>query len=185
MTHGRLIGAALCIVLAGGALAAQTLGEVARKEEARRKELKTPAKVYTNDTLRSDSGGAATSTESPVGRTPAPPAAANPSPAPPAPPSQPDETKTEAYWKRRMQAERDGLSRAQIFAEALQSRINALTTDFAARADPAQRNVIAADRQKALAELDRVKKEIQDHQKAITDIQEEARRAGVPAGWVR
>jgi hypothetical protein len=48
-----------------------------------------------------------------------------------------------------------------------------------------QRDAVAADRQKALAELERVKKEIADHQKAIVTIQEEARRAGVPAGWVR
>jgi len=53
------------------------------------------------------------------------------------------------------------------------------------RDDPAQRNVIAVDRQKALAELDRVKKEVAEHQKAITDTQEEGRRAGVPAGWLR
>ena len=31
----------------------------------------------------------------------------------------------------------------------------------------------------------RVKQEIVDHQKAISAIQDEARRAGVPAGWVR
>jgi hypothetical protein len=36
-----------------------------------------------------------------------------------------------------------------------------------------------------MSELDRVKREIADHQKAITTIQDEARRAGVPAGWVR
>jgi ATP-dependent exoDNAse (exonuclease V) alpha subunit len=77
------------------------------------------------------------------------------------------------------------LSRAQVFGEALQSRINALTTDFVNRDDPSQRNAIAAERQKALAELDRVKQEIVDHQKAISTIQDEARRAGVPAGWVR
>jgi hypothetical protein len=82
-------------------------------------------------------------------------------------------------------AERDAVSRAQILADALQSRINALTTDFENRGDPAQRSVIFTDRQKALAELDRVKKEIAEHQKAIITIQEEARRAGVPAGWTR
>jgi hypothetical protein len=70
-------------------------------------------------------------------------------------------------------------------SEALQSRINALTTDFVNRDDPAQRNAIAAERQKALAELDRLKQEIVDHQKAISAIQDDARRAGVPAGWVR
>jgi DNA repair exonuclease SbcCD ATPase subunit len=165
------------------------LGDIARQEEARRKTIKTPAKVYTNDVLRSEP---APPPAAPTAQTPAQ-AAAPPSPSGSGKPAdaqtpQPaptDEKKTEAYWKQRLQAERDALSRAQIFAEALQSRINALTTDFAARSDPAQRDVIASDRQKALAELDRVKKEIQGHQKAITDIQEEARRAGVPAGWVR
>ena len=92
---------------------------------------------------------------------------------------------TEDAWRKRITAARDALSRAQVFAEALQSRINALSTDFVNRDDPAQRNAIAGERQKALAELDRVKQEIVDHQKAITAIQDEARRAGVPAGWVR
>jgi hypothetical protein len=30
-----------------------------------------------------------------------------------------------------------------------------------------------------------VRKEIADHIKAVADIQEDARKAGVPAGWVR
>ena len=30
-----------------------------------------------------------------------------------------------------------------------------------------------------------MKKEVATHTKAIADIQEEARKAGVPAGWVR
>ena len=84
-----------------------------------------------------------------------------------------------------MAAERDALSRAELFAEALQSRINALSTDYVNRDDPAQRDVVAAERLKALAELDRVKQEIQQHQKTIAGIQDEARRAGVPAGWAR
>ena len=80
---------------------------------------------------------------------------------------------------------RASVDRSRTFADALQSRINALTADFSARSDPAQRDQIAADRQKALTELDRVRKEIQDGAKAIADIQEEARKAGAPAGWVR
>jgi hypothetical protein len=54
-----------------------------------------------------------------------------------------------------------------------------------ARDDPAQRAVIAADRQKALAELERVKQEIGQHTKGIAAVQDEARRAGVPPGWLR
>jgi hypothetical protein len=45
--------------------------------------------------------------------------------------------------------------------------------------------VVADNRQKALAELDRVKNDIVQQTKAIADIQSEARRAGVPPGWLR
>jgi hypothetical protein len=72
-----------------------------------------------------------------------------------------------------------------VFAEALQSRINALSADFAARDDPAQRAQIADDRQKALEELERVKTDIETSRKTVADIEEEARRAGVPPGWLR
>ncbi len=84
-----------------------------------------------------------------------------------------------------MAAARDSLARLQTFSEALQSRINALTADFVNRDDPAQRNVVAADREKSLAELERVRQEIAQQQKALTALQDEARRTGVPAGWVR
>lgn len=91
----------------------------------------------------------------------------------------------EAYWRRRITEARAALERSQIFADALQSRINALTTDFVNRDDPAQRAQIELERQRAIAELERVKKEIAEHTQAIADIEEEARKAGVPPGWLR
>jgi hypothetical protein len=178
------------------AAVAQGLGDVAKREAERRKAVGTPGKVYTNDNLRTDAPPTSAPVTTPPGATP--PAA--PAPQAPAaaagvqtPASQPTGTPassepgptTEDAWRKRITAARDALSRAQVFGEALQSRINALTTDFVNRDDPSQRNAIAAERQKALAELDRVKQEIVDHQKAISTIQDEARRAGVPAGWVR
>ena len=96
-----------------------------------------------------------------------------------------DQKKDESYWKDRLKQARDSLDRSKTFADALQSRINALTTDFAARSDPAQRSVVEQDRKKALAELDRVNQEIKDNTKAISDLQQEGRKAGVPAGWYR
>jgi hypothetical protein len=95
------------------------------------------------------------------------------------------EVKDEAYWRSRISGARSALERSRIFADALQSRINALTTDFVNRADPAQRAQIELERQRAVAELDRVKKEIAEQTKAISDIEEEARKAGVPPGWLR
>jgi len=174
----------LGLLLAAPAASAQSLGEIARKEEARRKAVQS-GKVYTNDSIKPEPGGA-----SPAPASAAPPAAAPPSVAG-AQGSRPDEKpaedpkKTEQYWRDRVAAARNGLQRAKMFEEALQSRINALSADFAARDDPAQRSVVATDRQKALAELERVKKEIADFEQQLRDIEEEARKAGVPPGWLR
>jgi hypothetical protein len=48
-----------------------------------------------------------------------------------------------------------------------------------------QRAAIAAERDKSLAEMDRLKKEIAEHTKKIATIQQDARQAGAPPGWVR
>jgi hypothetical protein len=96
-----------------------------------------------------------------------------------------DATKDEKFWHTRMSDAREELRRNQAFKDALQSRINGLSADFAARDDPYQRAQIADDRQKALAELDRVSSEIEKSTKRIADIEEEARRANVPPGWLR
>ena len=95
------------------------------------------------------------------------------------------EQKDEAWWRNRMLAAREELRRNEVFLEALQSRVNALSADFVSRDDPYQRGKIGEDRQKALAEMDRVKREIGDTKKAIENIEEEARKSGVPPGWLR
>ncbi|HEY4658124.1 MAG TPA: hypothetical protein VIH11_01305, partial [Gemmatimonadaceae bacterium] len=97
----------------------------------------------------------------------------------------PGETRDQAWWKARMDQLREELRRGEVFAESLQSRVNALTADFASRDDPLQRAKIGEDRQKMLAEMDRVKSDIDRIKKAITDLEEAARRAGVPPGWLR
>lgn len=99
--------------------------------------------------------------------------------------SNPDPAKTEKWWHDRMDSAREDVRRNESFGAALQSRINALTADFTARDDPYQRAQIADDRQKALAELDRVNKAIDDGKKTIANIEEEARKAMIPAGWIR
>jgi flagellar biosynthesis GTPase FlhF len=182
-------------VLAVSPAWAQSLGDVARKEEERRKAMKTAGKVYTNDTLRKEpeaappSTPAAPSSRATAAAAPAPsssqPQAQSKTGEPAATPQPDQKKKDETFWRGRITEARQNLARAQVFQDALQSRINALTTDFVNRDDPAQRRVIEADRLKALAELDRVKKEIAQFKKAIADIEEEARRAAVPPGWLR
>lgn len=161
------------------------LADVAKAEEARRKDVRKPAKVITNNDLRPDiSKGIASPTVTPSTDSAATPA--NASPGAPATAAKPAAgAKDQAYWAGRMKDARDKLQRGQLFADSLQTRINSLTTDFVNRDDPAQRAKIETDRKSALAELDRVKKEIDDQNKAIAAIEDEARRAGVPAGWLR
>ena len=177
--------ASLVLTLAGSAVA-QSLGEVAREEAARRKAA--PAgKVYTNaDLPKAEAPPAAGAAPAAQTAKTGDPGTADTGATAAKPGTKAEPTKKdEAYWRGKMKAEREAKARAESFAEALQSRINALSTDFANRDDPAQRNAIAGDRQKALDELARVKKEVADHTKAIDDLQTEARREGVPAGWVR
>ena len=168
-------------------IAAQSLGDLARQEEERRKAVKTPAKVITNKDL----GAVPPSAPVPPARPAAP---ASPSSAKPAEaPKEADKdakdpnapVKDQAYWANRAKGLQAQLDRDQSYLDAMQSRINALTTDFANRSDPAQRAVVERDRQKALADLAQLKTAIVADKKALTDLDEEARRAGVPPGWLR
>jgi hypothetical protein len=177
------------------ALSAQGLASVAKKEEERRKAVSS-GKVYKNGDLKSDitsspppppAGNASPQAPATAATAPGAPAASTGSAAsaPPANGSKPDGVKDEAYWRARITTARSALERSRIFADALQSRLNALTTDKISRDDPAQRGQLELEHQRALAELDRVKKEITEQTKAIADIEEEARRANVPPGWLR
>lgn len=190
---------------AAGALAQQTaepeptasessgtisLAEVARREAARRKALAAAgarAKLLTTQDVKkwlpteeaapADTSAAAKESQQPADEKSGEKSGTEPTGT--------DATKGEQYWHGRIAAAREELRRNEAFAEALQSRINALSAEFSAKDDPYQRAQVADDRQKALAELDRLNTDIDNNKKAIADVEEEARRAGVPAGWIR
>lgn len=202
-------GILLCVLATTPGLSAQ-LGSVAKKEAERRKTAPS-GKVYTNDSLspapepssapaRSGSDAApAASSSSDTDKSAADKSAkdksttdksaadttdkAAPSKQVSADPA--DRKKEEAEWRERIKNEREALDRAKSYADALQIKINALNTDFVNRDDPVQRAAIAAERDKSLAEMDRLKKEIVEHTKKIATIQQDARQAGAPPGWVR
>ena len=178
----------LAVAVSSVPLRAQSLAEVAKKEEERRKGVPEPAKVYTNKDLTAVPGG------TPAASVPAP--AADAGAAPQAADSAPKDgdaskdkpagqVKDQAYWAKRLKTLQEKLEREQTYVEAIQTRVNALSTDFVNRDDPIQRAGIERDRQKAMAEMDRLKKSVEDTKKGIADLEEEARRAGVPPGWLR
>ena len=181
---------AVASFLAGATPVAQSLADVARKEEERRKTVKEAGKVYTNKDLGSAPLAPPAMAIPPLdtSTSPAPAGGSNDSNASAVEPAEGEpEVKDQAYWAGRMKELRAQVERDQTLLDAMQSRINALTTDFVNIADPAQRSVIETNRQKALAELERLRKsvvELRTTQK-IADLEEEARRANVPPGWLR
>jgi hypothetical protein len=85
----------------------------------------------------------------------------------------------EAWWQGRMNDARAAVERDRVLVAALESRVAALTTDVANRDDPAQRAVLAADRLRAIAELDRLREQVKTGLATIDTIQEDARKAGI------
>ena len=184
--------AGLLLALSSSHAAAQPLAEIARQEKLRREVLAAKSaaetvapKVYTTADLR---GGSRLTTS--ARETPRPAAAAAPAETDATPPSQ-DAPETagapmdEEGWRNRIDTVRQARERAQLMVAALQNRADGLWAEFTGRDDPAQRSVIEQERIEALEELDRTNAEIQQLDQDIRDIQEEARRARVPPGWLR
>jgi len=187
----RVIAITVTLVIAcasvtyGQASSTVSLAEVARKEEARRKTAKKATKVFTNDNLASVEVPISTVSSAPMVSTNTTPGAKEPTipggKAEPPPPVKGDQ----AFWQGRISQARTALTRTQMFADSLQTKINSLRTDFTNRDNRVEREKIQQDLNTALAELERLKKEIDAQQKAITAIEDEARRANVPSGWLR
>lgn len=195
MTTMKISVVAVLALMASGApaVAQSPLADAARREAARREAIRAASiPVYTNEDLSRLPARPAppqpvpvsptrVTTLGPGGDTPEAAAAAGETPAAPAAPAR----GTEEQWRTRITTARTNLARARTFAEALQSRVNALSTDYVNRDDPAQRQQISEDRQKALEEMARVQAEIAAFEKEIADILDEARRLNVPPGWLR
>lgn len=195
----RISSAAMVALCLAWPVRAQSLADVAKKEEERRKATAEPAKVYTNKDLNHKAEGS-------------PPAADAAKPGDAAKDAKAKDAKDkdaskdggkdggkdagkdakdkapvkdQAYWSGRLKAAEEKLLRDSNYLDAMTTRINALNTDFVNRDDPIQKGAVERDRQKAIAEQGRLKKDIVDDKKAIADIHEEARQAGVPPAWLR
>lgn len=182
------------LLFAPGAVAdttAQSLVEVARQERLRREALArqagpdaAPTRVYTDAdlvysgrlTMRVDDQARDAGAESGATATGPATLAASPEAA---------GAGDEERWRNRMAEARQALEQAERRAAELQTRVNRLWADFTARDDPAQRAALEQDRVAALDELEETEAEADDLARAIADVRDEARRAGVPPGWLR
>ncbi len=97
----------------------------------------------------------------------------------------PDPPKDQNWWRNKMSELRAALEKDQLAAEALQSRINALQADAVNLDDPIRQTKARMDLVRALEELDKTRKQIEADSRAVSALQDEARRLNIPAGWIR
>lgn len=156
-----------------------SLGEVALREAVRRQAMNVSLKKLT---------------DADIGPAPVRPATAKPPDAattgtaaeevkPGEKPAEP--VKDEPWWRARITAARAALERDKLLVDALDNRVSTLTRDAVNRDDPAQRQALIQERLRALEELETMRKQVAADTQAIADIEEEARKAGIPPGWIR
>lgn len=93
--------------------------------------------------------------------------------------------KDEKWWREKINTANDTLKRDQMMGEALQTRVNTLKRDSVNFDNPNKQRDARDQLNAAMAELDRNQKVIEEDKKAIAAIQDDARRANVPASWIR
>jgi len=174
-----VIGSVVAGVLVAGVAtsSAQSLADVARKEEARRQKIAKPSKVYTDDDVQkyapvTPGAQAAATTVTPLdanGKPVGEQAAAEGLPA------------DEAGWRARLQNARDGMDRDRLLLSALEQQ----GRSAARRAGMPEGEGPADDGSARTAEIKRLKAEMDAYRATLANAEEDARKAGVPPGWVR
>ena len=119
-----------------------------------------------------------------MGAPPATDAAAKPADAA-APDAKPNPKRDESWWRTKMAELRTAAEKDQQSADALQTRINRLQADSVNIDDPLRQTKARMDLVTAMEQLDKMKAQVDADRRAISALQEEARRLSVPAGWIR
>lgn len=187
------VGMTLAPHLAPAGAQAQSLVEIARLEQARRAAIapEDRSRVYTNDDLR-DSGGltigalpGADRQEADAGSGHAGRGISGQDSEAGSGTAEAGDAPGEDDWRARVTAAQQAREHAALMAAALQNRADGLWAQFTGMDDPARRRVVERQRAEALAALERTQAEAERFEREIRDIREEARRAGVPPGWLR
>jgi hypothetical protein len=178
----RVAVAAACILAASAVCASasgQSLADAAAKEAARRATIKEPGKVYTDKDVP-NAGQASPAKTAPAKASESKrPASTRPSRE--TPPTD-DNGHDEQWWKGRANGLRAKWNEATALLEIARRRADAISADTSrsasnARLSPAMRGVHA--------EVERRAAEVRRALRALSDLEEEARKAGALPGWLR
>lgn len=173
-------------------VAAQSLADAARQAAAAREKNKAaPTKVLTAGDLKASDRDlvAAAIREKMLADAPAPAVDAEPVAAPALqPPPSTFSTEgftTEQQWRNKRAELQSTLDRDRLFVISMQTRIDGLASSLSRVQFRAEELILERQRQEALTELSRLRAAAASSAVAITTFEEQARRAGIPAGWLR
>lgn len=167
----------------GSAGQQSSLADVARREAERRKAVKAPAKVYTNDDVPK---GTLTVTAPPplveVGPDdePAKDETATGEPAPDAPTEAPQD---EASWRKRFADARADLTAQREALDSVQALLRVALEQWAVAPDAERRAALDRERDEAAAELTKAREVLGAREQALAALEKEADAAGVPVEW--
>lgn len=93
--------------------------------------------------------------------------------------------KDEAWWRARVKQLTEVMARTDATLESLSVELAGLERDIAARDDPAQRSQLVRRRAALVDERQERQRERRAQDASLEALLEEARKAGVPPGWLR
>ena len=152
------------------------LAEAARKARAEQQTAPKPKKVFTNEDFPA---------------TPPPATADAKSPAPSADAAAEDaaadnDPKSEAYWRKKFAKARANLARSEKELEVLQRDLNKNEVQYYPNPQEAlMQQYTRQDINKDRSKLDAKKQEVEANKKALSDLEDDLRKAGGDPGWAR
>jgi hypothetical protein len=186
MKHTCTVMAAAGLLLVGVSASAQSLADVARQEQERRKTIATPARVYTDADVDKNA--------------PLTTAAARPQAEPAADAQTGDgkagdgaadkgkdqgPPKDEAGWRGRMDQAREDLARSRRLLTAMEQQLVSLGIQSSSAVLAGQKAPDPSRQNEAATEVERLRAEVAKHSEALSKLEGDARATGVPPGWVR
>jgi hypothetical protein len=172
-------------------LAADKKREKTAEAKAKRVPAKKtpPAKVLTNDDLeKARQGGAAVSMLAADGVEPAPVDVGSPTTSDPGGGDVTEkEPRTETNWRREAEASRSRITNAVELVEQIEQRLALLRNDLQPQdpMNPFREQTRQAEIKAETERLEEARARLAAARQHMSDLEEEARKAGAPPGWLR
>jgi len=164
---------------------ASDVADVAKKEKERRAKIEKSGKTYTNKDVDAIKKKNNVTDDNSAQSQPSDDDQAIASDDDTAAQTQ-DDANSEEYWRNRYKNAKDKVAELQAEFDRVQSNVNQLQSSVAATGGTQLPGDQAGDAFRTLmAHRDEVKQQLDEAKAALDGLEDEARKAGVPPGWVR